>query len=141
MAPQEGVLQVAVLEEGLLEEGLLEEGLLEVVVPVSKDYVQAGMAAEAVRANGGDVLKTINSLTNDADSVHTLASSLFDDPRDAATLVAKAGFDPSAATVALDASRHDAKTMATDSSYAKTMATDSSYAQTIASTPGDRARS
>ena len=111
-----------------------------------------GMAAEAIRSCDGDPLKAINSVAGDADTVHTLASSLFADPHDAVTLVERAGFDPNAVTIALDrtgdlsagpaADSSYAETIATDagqsgdSSYAETIATDSSHAATIASQTG-----
>jgi serine/threonine protein kinase/WD40 repeat protein len=96
-----------------------------------------GMAAEAIRANQGDVLKAINALASASDIVHTIASSLFEDPHAAATLVHNAGFDPSARTIALSgAPAADPQTIATGSSYAETLATDPSFADTIASQTG-----
>lgn len=98
-----------------------------------------GMAAEAIRVHGGDTLAAINALASDL--VHTVASSLFEDPHSAATIVQAAGLDPTARTLSLDAATiatdpGAAKTLATDPSFAETIATDPSAEQTVASSPG-----
>lgn len=105
------------------------------ISPHDAETIQ-GMAAQAIRAHGGDALKAINALASEAEVVHTVASSLFEDPHAAATLVQQAGFDPNAKTIAIQAKKFDDQTLATGTADAKTLATDPSFADTVASDPG-----
>lgn len=101
-----------------------------------------GMAAEAIRSHAGDALAAINSLAGEtSDLVHAVASSLFEDPRTAQTLMQNAGLDPSAGTISLDAATiatnpGASRTIPTAFSFADTIATDPSAAPTMASSPG-----
>ena len=79
-----------------------------------------GMAAEAIRASQGDVAKAINAVAGAAEVVNTVASSLFEDPHSAATLVQNAGFDPNAKTISIESKKFSDKTISTDSSYEQT---------------------